>query len=433
MTTTQGALLYTIPTTRERFGREPVTQQSTLDLGVTFRDNRNQAVHSWYPYVEGFSADYVRQKLIHNEGVTHIYDPFGGSGTVQVVASHAGVNSSYSEINPFMSFVAETKVNAARAARKNQSEFQAAAKQFLKHLQSDSLEHEAKLVDLSPYHEAFPKRDFFEEDHLRMLLAIKDLAYRISDGRVWLRDLLLLATASNAVASSHMTRRADLRRRRANEYVTRVVNVRDFVHSSITQMVRDISMIPDRAAPMAKLSEDCRDGRHGETNQFDLAITSPPYLNGTNYFRNTKIELWLLDFIKVEKELPGLCRKAVTAGINNVSKTRNLEHTYQSVEEVASALDVASPDKRIPLLVRQYFSDMTQVFQAVQHNLKPGGQFIFDIGDSKFYGVHVPTDRLLVQVAERVGFEVVSDEVIARRYSRDRSALHQVEIIFRKG
>ncbi|MFE6284524.1 restriction endonuclease [Streptomyces sp. NPDC057877] len=332
-----------------------------------------------------------------------------------------------------MSFVAETKVNAARTARKKQSEFQAAAKQFLKHLQSDSLEHEAKLVDLSPYHEAFPKRDFFEEAHLRTLLAIKNLAHRISDGRVWLRDLLLLATASNAVASSHMTRRADLRRRRANEYVTRVVDVQGFVHASVTQMVRDINIIPDHAASMVKLAEDCRDVRHGEANEFDLAITSPPYLNGTNYFRNTKIELWLLDFIKAEKELPGLCRKAVTAGINNVSKTRNLEHTYESVEEVAAALDIASPDKRIPLLVRQYFSDMTQVFQAVQHSLKPGGQFIFDIGDSKFYGVYVPTDRLLVQVAERVGFEVVSDEVIARRYSRDRSALQQVEIIFRKG
>ncbi|MEV7519758.1 restriction endonuclease [Streptomyces sp. NPDC091371] len=409
-----------------------MTQQSTLDLGVTFRDNRNQAVHSWYPYVEGFSADYVRQKLARHEGVANVYDPFGGSGTVQLVASHAGVNSSYSEINPFMSFVAETKVNSARAARENQSEFEAAANQFLKHLHSERLEHEAKLVDLSAYHEAFPKRDFFEEDHLRTLLAIKDLAYRISDGRVWLRNLLLLATASNAVASSHMTRRADLRRRRANEYVTRVVNVPGFVHSSVTQMVRDINTIPNQAASMTKLSEDCRDVRHSEAEHFDLAITSPPYLNGTNYFRNTKIELWLLDFIKAEKELPGLCRKAVTAGINNVSKTRTLEHTYQSVEEVASALDVASPDKRIPLLVRQYFSDMTQVFQAVEHSLKTGGEFIFDIGDSKFYGVHVPTDRLLVQVAEHVGFEVVSDEVIARRYSRDRSELRQVEIIFRK-
>ncbi|MFD3978501.1 restriction endonuclease [Streptomyces griseus] len=409
-----------------------MTQQSTLDLGVTFRDNRNQAVHSWYPYVEGFSADYVRQKIARHEGVANVYDPFGGSGTVQVVASQSGIDSSYSEINPFMSFVAETKVNAARTARENQSEFQAAAKQFLKHLRSDGLEHEAKLVDLSAYHEAFPRRDFFEEDHLRTLLAVKDLACRTGDGRAWLRDLLLLAVASNAVASSHMTRRADLRRRRANEYVTRVVDVQGLVHSSVTQMMRDIQMIPDRTGSMTKLSEDCREISHGEAGRFDLAITSPPYLNGTNYFRNTKIELWLLDFIKAEKELPGLCRKAVTAGINNVSRTRTLEHTYPSVEEVASALDVASPDKRIPLLVRQYFSDMTQVFQAVQHNLKTGGEFIFDIGDSKFYGVHVPTDRLLIQVAEHVGFEVTSDEVIARRYSRDRSELRQVEIIFRK-
>ena len=34
--------------------------------------------------------------------------------------------------------------------------------------------------------------------------------------------------------------------------------------------------------------------------KFDGVITSPPYLNGTNYFRNTKLELWFMNFINDE-------------------------------------------------------------------------------------------------------------------------------------
>jgi hypothetical protein len=46
-----------------------------------------------------------------------------------------------------------------------------------------------------------------------------------------------------------------------------------------------------------------------------MAVTSPPYLNGTNYFRNTKIELWLLGFIENEQELKNLRREAISAGL----------------------------------------------------------------------------------------------------------------------
>ena len=36
-------------------------------------------------------------------------------------------------------------------------------------------------------------------------------------------------------------------------------------------------------------------------NKVDVIVTSPPYLNGTNYIRNTKLELWFLGYLKVKK------------------------------------------------------------------------------------------------------------------------------------
>ena len=43
----------------------------------------------------------------------------------------------------------------------------------------------------------------------------------------------------------------------------------------------------------------------GRVNELKISaiITSPPYLNGTNYFRNTKIELWFLRYLQYENDL----------------------------------------------------------------------------------------------------------------------------------
>jgi hypothetical protein len=75
---------------------------------------------------------------------------------------------------------------------------------------------------------------------------------------------------------------------------------------------------------------------------------------------------------------------------------------------------------------------MCDVLRAVHKSLRPDKLFVMDIGDSKFYGVHVRTDRLLVSIAESVGFVVERDVVIARRHSRDKTPLVQVDLHLRK-
>jgi DNA modification methylase len=185
-------------------------------------------------------------------------------------------------------------------------------------------------------------------------------------------------------------------------------------------------------APTQRASDDARSLPPQYNNAFDFALTSPPYLNGTNYFRNTKIELWLVGFIKSEDELGSYRRRAIAAGINNVTRDRCAAHLFERAEGVVARLEATGGDRRIPLLVRQYVSDMFEVFAAVQRGLVPDGSFLLDIGDSKFYGVHVPTDRLLVDAAERAGLTLDHKHVLARRHSRDKSELVQVELVFRK-
>jgi hypothetical protein len=402
-------------------------------LGLTFRNSREQPVHRWYPYVEGFSASYVHDWVSRLPRKPEaIFDPFGGTGTTQLTASGLGIESFYAEVNPFIAFVAETKVVAAAWARNHFERFSRVALRYRDALTTEELDELGTGLDLGRYHDAFPDRGFFEEQDLRRLLAARHLAERLTVRARETRPLLLLACAANAVAASNMTRRADLRRRRADEYKTRVVDVASLVRATVDQIIADIPTLPEEMAPTTLISADARALPASFSRRVEFAITSPPYLNGTNYFRNTKLELWLLDFIAGEVDLADLHKRALAAGINSVHRQRVDWHRFDSVEMVASELDASARDRRIPLLVRHYFSDMFEVIRGVNRALKRNGTFVMDIGDSKFYGVHVATDRLLTEVAAEAGLELVDHRILARRYSYDRSDLVQAELIFRK-
>lgn len=405
--------------------------EAPLSLGVTFQDSKKMPVHSWYPYVEGFSSSYVSE-VLKNKSPGNVYDPFGGSGTTQLSASLLGIPSYFSEINPFMVFVAETKTSSAFWGRQNYGLVNQAFDEFISEINSKDFRDRVNDLNLEDYFSAFPERDYFQEKDLRELLLAKNVAKRFKDYDINIYNLLLLACSSIAVESSNMTRRADLRRRREDEYINRIVDVKKSLISIIERIRLDIGTLPTHMAEVKFVSNDCRDLPVEFYDCFDFAITSPPYLNGTNYIRNTKIELWLTDYIKHEGDLAVFRNRSITAGISNVGNSSQAFEYFEEVEKYALVLDGVSRDNRIPLMVRRYFSDMKTVLEKVYQSLRREGEFLIDIGDSKFYGVHVPTDELIIYIAKQVGFECIEQKTIAKRYSRDKTELKQVEIILGK-
>ena len=80
----------------------------------TFELNKIEPIHNWYSYVEGYSSCLITDELdlLKEYNIKSIYDPFGGTGTTPLVASQRGINSYYSETNPFMLNVIDTKINS---------------------------------------------------------------------------------------------------------------------------------------------------------------------------------------------------------------------------------------------------------------------------------------------------------------------------------
>ncbi len=386
-------------------------------LGV-FGPNKKAPFHRWVTFTEGFSAQLVLAELAAAPAETRVFDPFGGTGTTPLVCAQMGLTATYAEVNPYLAEVAETKVLAATASLQDRAaalaEVREAVEQGTVNTPPD---------DSHPLLEANAERDFFQEQIARDLVG---WVLRFADMESVLAQRLgRLAVASIAVSISNMKRAVDLRRRTPAELERARPNVKDALRRKVTEFADDLESTPVALGAAARVSADARSLPGDPDDSVDLVVTSPPYLNGTNYFRNTKLELLLLSLIDSETDLRQLRTQAITAGINNVSSRIAVPVTLSVVEPVAEALDEVAYDVRIPKMVRAYFSDMEQVLEELHRVVAPQGRLVLDIGDSRFAGVHVDTPELLGQIAEDVGWVRTRTEIIRSRTAKDGGALCQ--------
>jgi DNA modification methylase len=169
-------------------------------------------------------------------------------------------------------------------------------------------------------------------------------------------------------------------------------------------------------------------------NKIDAVITSPPYLNGTNYFRNTKLELWFLSYLKTEDDLRLYRDEALTSGINDVKQEYSKQVNNMSsplLDQTMELLDKQAYDRRIPLMARCYFKEMQEVFHGLTKNLNDGADILVDLGDSIFSNVHIKTDLILLEIIAPLGFKLKSREILRQRRSRNGALLSQVLLVIK--
>ena len=394
-----------------------------IHLAGTFQLNRNEAIHSWYSYIEGYSSCFIEKILdsLSEEKINTIYDPFCGTGTTPLVATQRGYSTYYSESNPFMASVIETKINCVKRLVDSGVGVSVLI-DFLAHLNDYGTQMSLNPIEYSGFEK------FYDNDSLASVLEIKNQITKIKDNDS--RSLLMLALSSILVLVSKMVRRGDLRFALNGEKKQEDSDVYGLFCKKVEDMIHDISAIGSQITGYSKmLSFDARD--IDIEDQIDCVITSPPYLNGTNYIRNTKLELKLNGFIETENDLPLFHSRGIIAGINNVSKRNGSIPIIPIVQPYIDELLPQAYDARIPKMVAGYFNGMNSVIERLKHAMKHKAIFIMDIGDSQFAGVHIPTHDILSAICEDHGFIKFDEEVLRERRSKNGMVLSQRLLKFR--
>ena len=390
-------------------------------MTVTFKRGRKEPFARWYPYLEGYSTQFVESILErYAPNAQTILDPFSGTGTTAFTASRLNKIAYFCEINPVLQFISLTKIQVRRLKSSQRSSLAqgfAQAKTALKELERyprHSTLHHA-------YVQTFGDSLFFDDPVYDQVLRIRSWIDEVALENPILADLITVATLSALVPASRMKRSGDLRYKTTPELERQIVPLIEGICQNINQMVHDIRNDVDglKTEPLL-ICENARSLDSISPLSIDAVITSPPYVNGTNYFRNTKIELWFLRCLKEKKDLTSFRAAALTAGINDVTVSKTPALSHPDVQKIVSKLKKNAYDSRIPRMIASYFSEMTEVFQSIRPHLTPEATIAIDIGDSCYAGTHVPVDELLSVCLQELGF--VQEDSVTLRQRKSRSA-----------
>jgi DNA modification methylase len=386
---------------------------------IQFLPNANEVVHRWAPYVQGFSAKFV-QKILDKYKYEYknpiIFDPFSGCGTVPVQSKMNGLESFGIELNPLLHFIATTKVKS----------WQTSPEKILKVARHLSVN---KPFDAPTF---LKSKKQFNPIVLKNLEKIKGgidsfEPFSIEDRQI--KDLMLMAFSAILIECSNLKRTPCL-----GYSASKVVDNNapfDLFAKKMEEIAEDLWLCQTRYKDYLDTnSEIILANSMDYTHQvsYDLAITSPPYMNGLDYIINYKIEMGWLGFGRNHKELKQMkdemvvCDNVSKRLINNFSANTK-RYTNPWIEQVKDDITAniakrgAYRRKDMPEIVHKYFDDMQKIMLNVVKALKPNGRFILVVGDSLIADVYLPTDLILAKLGKEMGLTIEGVEKARNRRS----------------
>lgn len=405
---------------------------------VTFVKSKDTPFQRWYPYIEGYSPDFVKS-LIKNFDIkdTLVYEPFAGTGTALFASDEESIQTVYSEVNPLLQYLILTKIKVLRAKEAQRKKISDNLKDIAKTLLHSLNKFEEDKSLRESYKTIFAKSKYFSDEILTQILKLRSYIDIVKLEDELLADTLTIAVLSCLLPVSHLKKAGDVRFKTPKELEKELTTFEEILPQKITDIAEDVvnfsytlktnhELILANAKNISRIND----------LKIGAIITSPPYLNGTNYFRNTKIELWFLRYLQRENDLRFFRDQALTSGINDVKK----EYGYVNDLDISSKskilkstlveLNKKAYDSRIPVMAKSYFKEMYGIFSDSKEHLVNNAKILIDIGDSIFCGVHINTDGILIELLTELGFKLIDNKILRKRRSRNNEVLTQSLLAF---
>jgi len=157
--------------------------------------------------------------------------------------------------------------------------------------------------------------------------------------------------------------------------------------------------------------------------KYSHVITSPPYLNAQDYFRNFKLELYVLEDL-LPFDLSELRYRLIGTERGDLLRGIPLAKSIAFENEIPHLSTIKSKSKRLANVVIRYCFDMERAFDLIRECLEPRGSLVLVCGDNLIAGIRFPTWRVLQQMLETRGFvlfDSFTDEIKDRMLAPKRS------------
>ena len=125
------------------------------------------------------------------------------------------------------------------------------------------------------------------------ILKIKSFSYKIKNELV--KSIFDVATYSSLLKASLLKRAGDVRfKTKKDLQKKKIPNILNLISKKL-DLIRDLERINKLIVTPTLICKNSKNLINIKNYKLDGVITSPPYLNGTNYFRNSKLELWYME------------------------------------------------------------------------------------------------------------------------------------------
>ncbi len=399
----------------------------------TFATNMALPIHGWYRYTAGFSAEWVRQLLEEQraKGRTHVLDPFAGSGTVLLESEFQGIEAMGLESQPYIYKIATAKL----LWQTDTALFHAASRQLLAAAQ-------AQTIKTAEYPElllkCFPLPILHKLDALKQAWTILSAAENQKD-LLWFAITAILRTCSPVGT-------AQWQYIQPTKSKAKVIDPFVAFEKKCANMARDMAQMQCLDAyvvPAAIFNDDSRQITSVPDGWADLIITSPPYANNYDYAGATRLEMMFWGFIAGWGDLQGEVRgKLIRACTQHVGRLATEVDAILSAPQLAcikaELLDVYQKldaerhlhggKKNYHFMIAAYFRDLADVLSSLRRVTRTGALMCFVVGDSAPYGIYVPVDRWLGEIALAAGFKNYHFEKLRDRNTKWKNRKHTVPL-----
>ena len=384
--------------------KKAITQNSQY----TFKYNSSLGRHGWLRLTPAYSVRLVEEILADLNYNPHcVMEPFSGTGTTELVCANKGIPSFALEINPFLVWLGNAKLDIYPPNKVE--EFLSVANVLMQNIE------EYTPTELPPIYNIYrwwnpPQADFLA----RLKSAIKTVKDSIVAQLLTVAFCRVIIELSNAAFNHVSTSFKD------DNNVSFSIEIAKETFISICKMVADGALLQPCAASKVILN-DSRSVPIEYMGKYDTVITSPPYPNRISYIRELRPYMYWLDYLETSEQASDLDWKAIggtwgkATSLLGTWKSNNLlpQYVYDIARKIANA-----DNKSAGLManyVLKYFEDMHSHLASVYAGLATNGKAFYIIGNSNFYGITVPAEKIYLDMMEEIGFTNVEYHIVRKR------------------
>ena len=374
----------------------------------TFKYNASMGRHGWLRLTPAYSVRLVEEILSDlNYSPKCVLEPFSGTGTTELVCANNGISSLALEINPFLVWFGNAKLKTYSSEIID--EFLNIANTITENIESYSPDK------LPPIYNIYR---WWGEAQAEFLARLKTAIKTIKDNDV--RQLLSIAFCRIVIELSNAAfNHVSTSFKEMGDSIF-LMDVGKETYLSICNMVAHGASIQPLVSSKV-LHHDARSIPKEYTGKYETVITSPPYPNRISYIRELRPYMYWTDFLETANQASELDWQAIggtwgkaTSMLSTWKSNRTLpRYVYDIAKQIAAADNKSA--KLMANYVLKYFEDMQLHLSAVYDGLKSKGKVFYIIGNSNFYGITVPAERIYADLMKDIGFINTDFKIVRKR------------------